>query len=393
MEDTPVIFIMGADTLTGLTTARSLKKLPIQIVGLYERSDSITLASNSWDVLFGVPKEILEQFDELVKIKQSHYDSQKAVLLFTGDDQVIAYWKYEEKLDNIFIVPVMNSKEGRFLMDKTLFHEWAVKENVPVPHSLPLNKKEDIKVAKTFSYFPCILKPMVRGKSWNTRYPNNKILKFNSSFELSNFLDLEDIFNFSDSYILQKWIEGGDSDIYFVLYAHDLKGNLLGKLGGRKILQWPPLEGSTAICEIYNDKSLINTADLITEKTKLVGLNSLEFKKDSIDGKFYMTEPTVGRNDYQSGLSMLAAPVLTEKLIHSVVGWNNIKSYSPLPLKEGLWIDEISLIRYLKEKNSWFIFKVIALVFKKKLRLSFLLLSVNDWRPFAKLFFSKRKRL
>ena len=392
MEDSPAVFIMGADTLTGLTTARSMKSLPVKIIGIYEQADSVTLASNSWDRLYRVSGEIRKQFDDIVRIKNNNHNAQKAILLFTSDDQVMAYWDFGQELSEVFIVPIVDSKKGQHLMDKTLFHEWAVKENVPVPPSLPLNGIEDLKKAKRFSSFPCILKPMVRRQSWNKKYPNKKILKFRNAYELSDFLESEDIFNFSKSYILQKWIEGRDSDIYFVLYAHDLNGKLIGKVGGRKILQWPPLEGSTAVCELYNDKSLINIADQITEKMELIGLNSLEFKKDSVDGSFYITEPTVGRNDYQSGLSLLARPALTDKLIRSILELNSIKVTSSLPFKGGLWIDEIAVLRYIKGKNIWFVFRLLILLIKNKLRLSFLLFSLKDWRPFTKRILPQRRR-
>ena len=106
------------------------------------------------------------------------------------------------------------------------------------------------------------MKPMVRMKEWNEVYPNKKLFKFYSKEAFNEFIDGTDIFEYSQSYVLQKWIPGGDESVYFVLYVNDCDGRILGRIGGQKHLQWPLGEGSTAMCEVCNS-TLLNSRKII----------------------------------------------------------------------------------------------------------------------------------
>ena len=48
--------------------------------------------------------------------------------------------------------------------------------------------------------------------------------------------------------ILQEWIDGTDSDVYFCLQYRRPSGGDPVSFCGRKTLQWPPLVGGTATC-------------------------------------------------------------------------------------------------------------------------------------------------
>jgi predicted ATP-grasp superfamily ATP-dependent carboligase len=110
-----------------------------------------------------------------------------------------------------------------------------------------------------------------------------------------------------DQLIIQEWIEGGDSDIYFCLQYRPAGGRPASSFTGRKICQWPLLVGGTASC--------IPAPEAAAELTKLtddffgtvgfLGVGSMEFKRDRRDGRFYMIEPTVGRTDYQEEIAVL----------------------------------------------------------------------------------------
>jgi predicted ATP-grasp superfamily ATP-dependent carboligase len=110
-----------------------------------------------------------------------------------------------------------------------------------------------------------------------------------------------------DEIIVQEWIEGSDSDVYFCLQYRPANGAPTVSFVGRKICQWPSLIGGTASC--------IPAAEVAAELTALtdnffnavgfIGMGSMEYKRDIRDGKFYMVEPTVGRTDYQEEIAAL----------------------------------------------------------------------------------------
>ena len=385
--------IMGADTPTGLTTGRSLSDMPVKLIGLYDRANSVTLSSRIWWKTIDVSGSISDQFDNIINIKKNIESDTKPVLLFSSDEQVIGYWEHNKELERHFIVPVAQYDCSHFLMNKTLFHEWAVDNQILVPPAIVINNNEDLGAVKNFNYFPCVLKPTVRKTEWDFAFPNKKLIKFESFYEFEYFTAGRNIFDYSNSYILQKWIDGGDEDVYFVLYAHDLAGSLLGKLGGQKHLQWPTGDGSTSICEICNDKDLMEAASRVFQRLEVIGLNSVEFKKDRTDGKFYVTEPTVGRNDYQSGLSMLHEPNLTRILVESLFELNGENILSATDDRKGLWVDDKVLLQHIKNLDVD-VFKIfVRLLFKNRFNIKFLLFSFRDLGPIKEFLRSKiRKR-
>ncbi len=392
METENVVIVMGADTPTGMTTVRALNKSPVLVVGAYENPNSVTLTSQYWHALYEVSGTIDVQFDKLIEIYKSKFLNKKVILLFTGDEQILGYWEFGAKLEQYFTIPIVGHESGKILMDKAQFHDWAIAKGVGVPPSLTIQGKLDFAELSSFSFFPCVLKPNVRTKSWNKKFPNEKLLRFDSKHRMLDFLEYFPLFNYSPSYLLQKWVPGNDSSIYFVLYAHDLDGKLLSRIGGRKRLQWPPDFGSTAVCEVCNDEALYNAGEEILKHLSLVGLNSIEFKRDPDSGTFYVTEPTVGRNDYQSGLSSFMKYNLTHIVVESIFSPSNYITISDSNFR-GLWIDEISVLRHLKKNNVFFLFNFLALLVKNRFSIGFLYFSIKDSGPFIKIFKKNLKKI
>jgi len=70
---------------------------------------------------------------------------------------------------------------------------------------------------------------------------------------------------------------------------------------GRKLRSWPPRIGGTASCisaPEHHDE-LSDMTSIFFRQVGFVGMGSMEYKRDSRDGRFYMVEPTVGRTDFQ----------------------------------------------------------------------------------------------
>jgi hypothetical protein len=109
-----------------------------------------------------------------------------------------------------------------------------------------------------------------------------------------------------DEIIVQEWIEGGDSDVYFCLQYRPEKDRSVSFVG-RKLCQWPMLVGGTACCAPAPEAGdkLIALTDAFFAAVGFVGIGSMEYKRDTRDGRFYMVEPTVGRTDYQEEIAFL----------------------------------------------------------------------------------------
>ncbi len=107
--------------------------------------------------------------------------------------------------------------------------------------------------------------------------------------------------------VVQEWIEGVDSEIYFCLQYIGQDGKVVGSFPGRKIRSWPPRVGGTASCTAaweHAEELTKLTADFFRQ-VGFSGMGSMEYKRDQRDGRFYMVEPTVGRTDFQEEVATI----------------------------------------------------------------------------------------
>jgi predicted ATP-grasp superfamily ATP-dependent carboligase len=115
--------------------------------------------------------------------------------------------------------------------------------------------------------------------------------------------------------IVQEWIEGPDSEIFFTFFCTRRDGTPAVFFSGRKLHSDPPGVGSTAICIPAPDfaETLERETRKLLERIRYRGLGSLEFKRDVRNGRILMVEPTVGRTDWQEEIAALGGvnlPVL-----------------------------------------------------------------------------------
>ena len=101
--------------------------------------------------------------------------------------------------------------------------------------------------------------------------------------------------------VVQEWIEGSDSEIYFCLQYIGEMGEIISSFVGRKIRSWPPRIGGTASCTAAREYEveLTKATNEFFKKVGFTGMGSMEYKRDARNGSFYMVEPTVARTDFQ----------------------------------------------------------------------------------------------
>ena len=109
------------------------------------------------------------------------------------------------------------------------------------------------------------------------------------------------------SLVVQEWIEGPDSDLYFCLQYRATDGATVCSFTGRKLSIWPPDVGVTASCTAAPEVRPIlqPLTEAFFERVSFVGMGGIEFKRDGRTGEFLMIEPTVGRIDLQEEVATL----------------------------------------------------------------------------------------
>jgi D-aspartate ligase len=181
------------------------------------------------------------------------------------------------------------------LLDKTGFDALARSRHAPVPKTFVIGPG-DVPVAAEGLRFPLIVKPALRDPRYDAHF--RKAYRVADEPALAGLLD--ELRQVHVPLIVQEWVEGRDSDIYFNLVCSSFVG--------RKILCWPPRVGGTASCvaapECHEQLTAITAAFL--KDINFRGLLGMEYKQDPRDGEFYMIEPTVYRTDYQHEIATLS---------------------------------------------------------------------------------------
>lgn len=220
------------------------------------------------------------------------------------------------------------------LLDKRGFHTLAQDLGFPVPQSIVFDQGADFAPAARLAY-PCILKPVTKNAIWDRRF--KKAYRFDAFEPLAEFA--KGLADEPSPVIVQEWIEGGDSDVYFTLIYRAEDGTIPASFTGRKIRQWPPLVGGTASCmpAPEAEAAIAGLTARFFETVKFAGLGSMEYKRDRRTGRYVMVEPTVGRSDYQEEVSTLNGVNVVRAAYRSLA---NLPPLSPArPQTKVVWRD------------------------------------------------------
>lgn len=343
---TGCVLINAADTITGFNAARSIANNGFQIYGQANNPDSIFLKSKIWSEVF-IKSPSSENFIEISKIivREQTKKCFKPVLLLNQDHAVNIASTNQKALAEYFSFQLPEPESTTRMMDKTQFQEWTEKNNILSPKSCIVDTREQVSKAFDKLKFPIIVKPLLRSNAWDSKYTNKKAFKVAKN---PNDIDFySKMLEYTDRLIFQEWVEGHDNDIYFVL-AH-IGSKRAVSYCGKKVTQWPTLTGSTSSCISHEDHKLEEMGLNILRMAGLRGLGSIEFKKDQTNGNYYVIEPTVGRNDYQSFIATTGNQNLNLYYTLDCLGysyWPN-KNLSP-----AIWIDEMGFLRSIRFPNT-----------------------------------------
>ena len=349
-ESQRLVVITGAESVTALITARSIRHLRCTVIGVTTDLWAAPTRSNIWSELHLTSPDLgayLHQLIDLGTRLAERSAGQKPVLIVAQDPLVQLVAEHSDELAKHFEFVMPEADAIHRLLDKTAFHAWATAEGFPVPASTIVETHEDLDAALELGPYPLIVKPLVRTAAWDGPFP---ALKFFSLAERETPFEHRDrLFEYSPRYVVQQWIPGGDDEVYFCLAYFDRSGAPRAWYTGRKLLQWPLRTGSTAICIGAHQPEFEQMSLELLKRGGLRGLGSVEAKRNPLDGCFYVTEPTVGRNDFQSYVA--------------TVGGVNLSAYAaldamnlPLPALGGgrpaIWFDELGALRGLRRSGE-----------------------------------------
>jgi predicted ATP-grasp superfamily ATP-dependent carboligase len=233
------------------------------------------------------------------------------VLILTDDQSVNTVSAARDQVQPLYRISLPEPEMVHRLADKTAFQALAEKEGFAVPRAVAVCHPDAVKLLSNLRP-PLILKPA--DKTLVLKGAVERTVRADTIAEAQTILTR--MLTVAPRIIVQEWIDGPDDAIFFTLFSCDREGRPLGVFSGQKLCCSPPAVGSTALCvpspEV--DALLVPPTLEFIARVGYRGLGSLEFKRDSRNGRFLIIEPTVGRTDWQEEIATLCGvnlPLLT----------------------------------------------------------------------------------
>lgn len=334
LRGSPFAVVAGAD-LNGLGVVRSLTKAGVSTIILDTDLRKSTL-STRFGSKIQVPALSGKPFIKSL-IHVAGTLKQTPVLILTQEDSVATVSCNREQLEKLYAFSMPSKSTMQMLMNKSSFQKSAENLGSPIPRSVRLTADVNLERINPLRY-PCVIKPLVKNAEYSRRFA--KAYKVSSGREAATLWN--DMRTAVSEAIMQEWIEGNDSDVYFCLQYRGPTGTKPVSFVGRKVCQWPPMIGGTASCVSAPDvfDELVASTNAYFDAVGFVGLCSMEYKRDTRDQRFYMVEPTVGRTDYQEEIATLNGVNIPFAAYCGELGRQ--QSFSTLTLPPRAWCDSMS---------------------------------------------------
>lgn len=298
MQTLPAVVVGGGLNALGIVRSLGAVGIPVIVVDTDPRSPAMRSRYGRKVVCAALEGEPLVAC--LVKLARRHPNPM--MLFVTEEKTVVEVSASRKRLAPHYHLRLPGHERLMALMHKQGFQELAESVGAPVPRTVRIESPADLPRIEALSY-PCVFKPASKSYEYGARF--KKAYKVASPAEVAALY--EEIRPVLADMVVQEWIEGGDNDVYFCLQYIGEDGQLVSSFTGRKIRAWPPRIGGTASCtaawEVADELNRMTTE--FFAQVGFTGMGSMEYKRDTRDGRFYMVEPTVARTDFQEEVASL----------------------------------------------------------------------------------------
>ena len=298
----PPAVIVGFE-LNGLGVARALRKHGVNCIGVAGPTPHPAHTTNTCQVTSCAEwsqEGLLQKLTEIAKVQD-----RRLPLLITKEGPVRWISDARDQLVELYEMCLPDKPVVDGLLDKATFARLGLRESWPLPRTWRIQSEEQLLSVLGEIPFPCILKPEVHTHLFGERSPR-KAFKLATSDELVRTYRMAA--QWTAGFVLQEWIHGGDDRIAFCLTYFDRNGEPRAVFPGRKLRQFPPECGNTALC-VSAPPSWREPICALTERiwrsVGFKGLGSIEYKMRTDSDEPVIMEPTVGRTNYQNEIAVL----------------------------------------------------------------------------------------
>jgi len=207
----------------------------------------------------------------------------RPVLFLTEEKSVTTVSERRQEVVPDYLITLPDQARLASLMHKEGFQKLAIDFACPVPAAVRLQQESDLQRLRELR-FPCVLKPAFKHYGYGDRFKKAYVVA-SAAEAAERYREIAPVLA---DLIVQEWIEGEDSDIYFCLQYVAADQRTVASFVGRKLRSWPPRIGGTASCisaPEHHDE-LSDMTSIFFRQVGFVGMGSMEYKRDSRDGRF-----------------------------------------------------------------------------------------------------------
>lgn len=292
----PKAVVIGLDNLVGIQTARILAGHGVPVIAIGDPSHPFCRTRVCESILH-VETKGKALIDALVELGPTL--GEKAVLVPCSDEPVVLIARERERLAPWYHVPLPETEIVETLLDKDSFVEFSQENGFPVPLTITLDSREAAAEAGERLSFPSVLKPSARSPRWRSQFEEK-------GFKVHDAAALLEVYDraapYAEKLIVQEWIEGGEDCLYSCNVYFDATSKPLVTFVARKLRQWPPVTGQSALGEECRNDEVLDTTVALFEAARFRGLGYIEMKRDIRTGRHLLIEANIGRPTGRSAI-------------------------------------------------------------------------------------------
>lgn len=307
----------------------------------------------------------------------------KAVLFPVSDRDMHVVSEHRESLKEHYHLLLSSQKMVHTLLDKHEFHEFMGGTNPLIPRTYLISGDLGIDALANRVNYPCIIKPFWRDEEWIRRYGNTKVFLCDSASELKEtFAAIHPHF---DKVMVQEVVPGPETNIVCTFTYLDSQSNPLGIFTCRKIRQYPPHFGNTALAESAPDPEAEEITRRLCKELGLAGYVSIEFKRDARTMALKILEFTVGRINRQVGLSGACGMNIPYLWYCHLLGRKTAVRVHREPSRWASEVNESRAFRPYLRSRGWTLWSWVRSYHRVR---QWEVFSLDDLRPFSMLLLS-----
>ena len=239
-----------------------------------------------------------------------------------------------------FNLPEQTTISG--LMDKALLPEFLSKSETCFPKTFWVRDEADVERGAKVVGLPCVVKPAMRSYGFKASVARTE----GELFEIFATASKQ-----TDPLILQEWVPGPVTEIYFCYCYIGRHGEPKAVFVGRKIRQFPNGTGIASEAVGCSDSFVMEETLRLFAVAGYKGFGSTEFRRNPANGSYYLIEFTIGRTDYNVDVAIQNGVDIPFAGYCDMVGLQ-AEPNLPKQLNKIRWVDLRRNLKAIVEQSS-----------------------------------------